>query len=275
MVFEDKELAALRLLGLTDYEARAYLVLVKMGPKKASEISFKGQVPRTKTYGAIKELQGKGLVQTIPDKPEVYTVVSPNDVLIPLVERRNEELSECDKVVQQLALSYESSKIVRQEVPEAAREFWVIRDRQKIYNRLGQLFDRSTSYIDIMTTANGLVRAYKVHSDSLERARKRGVGVRLIAPSTKATDAVAKEFAEVLDLRQIDNPPPAQYASTDLREMVFVESQPDDLKTDMGADTAILTTNKTLLTYHKTLFDFIWQRLNENSPKTHEISRPR
>lgn len=72
MAVEEKEVAALCRLGLTDYESRIYLTLIKMGPKKASEVSFFGHVPRTKAYGAIRELERKGLLQIIAGKPELY-----------------------------------------------------------------------------------------------------------------------------------------------------------------------------------------------------------
>jgi sugar-specific transcriptional regulator TrmB len=33
LAVEDKEVAALRRLGMTEYEARIYLALIRMGPK--------------------------------------------------------------------------------------------------------------------------------------------------------------------------------------------------------------------------------------------------
>ena len=57
MAIEARELSALRHLGLTEYESRTYLVLVRMGPIAAREPSFSGQVPRTETYRAIGELE--------------------------------------------------------------------------------------------------------------------------------------------------------------------------------------------------------------------------
>lgn len=63
---EESQLNALPHLGLTEYESRLYLVLVKVGPIKASELSFGAQIPRTKAYGAINELERKGLLQIIP-----------------------------------------------------------------------------------------------------------------------------------------------------------------------------------------------------------------
>ena len=104
-------------LGLTEYEARIYVVLTKMGPRNASEISFLGKVPRPKTYGAIRGLESKGLLRIVPGKPERYMAVSPNDVLVPLVDKLNKETTECVNVVENLAMAFESSKYVYTEKP--------------------------------------------------------------------------------------------------------------------------------------------------------------
>ena len=84
---EEAEIAAIRRLGLTEYEARIYLNLIRMGPIKASELSFFAQVPRTKTYGAVKLLVQKNLVRIIPGKPELYAAQSPIEGLAPLVTK--------------------------------------------------------------------------------------------------------------------------------------------------------------------------------------------
>src|SRR5438046_4369822 len=89
-------------LGLTEYEARIYVVLTKMGPRNASEISFLGKVPRPKTYGAIRGLESKGLLRIVPGKPERYMAVSPNDVLVPLVDKLNKETTRSEEHTSEL-----------------------------------------------------------------------------------------------------------------------------------------------------------------------------
>src|SRR5436309_8521752 len=96
-------------LGLTEYEARIYVVLVKMGPRNASEISFFGKVPRPKTYGAIRGLESKGLLRIVTGKPERYMTVTPIDVLVTAVEKLNNETNECIKGVENLAMACEPS----------------------------------------------------------------------------------------------------------------------------------------------------------------------
>jgi sugar-specific transcriptional regulator TrmB len=267
---EEREVAALRRLGLTEYESRIYLALIKMGPKKASEVSFFGQVPRTKAYGTIRELQRKGLLQVIPGKPEVYVPSSPGEFLMPLVTKLHSEVRDSENVVQELAVSYETSKYARRhEIPRDASEFWRIDGRKNILEKLSELLHDATKSVNYSTSAWGLVRAYKAHSEMLEKARKQGAAVRVLSPVSPENSAVAKQLSEVIELKRLDKPVTPHFLSVDTRELVVMESKPDDLRTDRGSDTAIWTTNKLLVELHDQLFERIWSALPriEFSPK--------
>lgn len=255
---DEKEVAALQRLGLTEYESKIYLVLVKMGPIKASEISFFGQVPRTKTYGAINELERKGLLRIIPGKPETYCAASPNEVLMPMMSKLNRELKDSEMVVQQLNVSFESSKYVKRDVPKEASEFWQIDGRQNLYNKLSQILNDSVKSIYYATTAAGLIRIYKMQSELLERAKKNGAVVRVLAPITSENAGVAEQLSEIAELKRLERPFMANFVSVDCRELVVIDSRPDDLHTDRGSDLAIWTTNKLLVELHDQLFDRVW-----------------
>lgn len=261
MSIEDTEVNALRRLGLTEYEARAYLVLGKVGPTKASEISFFGRIPRTKTYGAIKELERKGLLRVIPGKPELYMATPPNDVLMPLIRRLNDDVKNTETVVQNLALAYETGKYTRRDVPYEAADFWHIRGRPAVFAKLTQMIDEAKESIHLVTTGNGLIRAYKAHSDALDKARRRNVNVSLMATVTPENATVAREFSEVLQIRKLQKSPATEFAAVDLKELMFIDSRPDDLKTDRGADTGIWTTNQLIVQFHKEIFDQLWPNL--------------
>jgi sugar-specific transcriptional regulator TrmB len=258
LAVEDRELSALRHLGLNEYESRIYLVLVRMGPIKAGEVSFFGQVPRTKTYGAIRELQRKGLVRVIPGKPELYEPSSPSEVLMPLVTKRNKEIEDAEELVKTLALTYESSKYVKREVPKGASDFWEIEGRQAIFNKLNQMMNDASKSINYCTGGSGLVRAYKAHSEILEGARKRGAVVRFLAQISVENAGVAREFGEIVDLKSLDKPFANNFVSVDARELVVIESKPDDLNIDRGSDSAIWTTSRLLVELHEQLFDRVW-----------------
>ena len=262
MAVEDREVAALRRLGLTEYEARIYLALIRMGPKKASEVSYFGQVPRTKTYGTIRELQRKGLLRVIPGKPELYAPAAPSEHLLPVVTKLNHEVKESEEVVQSLAVLFESSKYTKQyAIPEDVKEFWRIDGRKDILRKLTEILGDATKSLNYATSVWGLVRAYKAHSEVLEEAKNRGAVVRLLSPISSENSAVAREFSEIIEIRQVDKPFDASFVSVDARQLVVMESKPEDLKTDRGFDRAIWTTNKLIVGVHDELFERMWNAL--------------
>ncbi len=249
-------------LGLTEYEARIYVVLTKMGPRNASEISFLGKVPRPKTYGAIRGLESKGLLRIVPGKPERYMAVSPNEVLIPLVEKLNKETSECVAVVENLTMAFESSKYVYTEKPYERYDLWSVRGRDKVYKRIQDMIGEAKVNVFFNTTANGLVRLYKAHSEVLERAAQRGAKVKIAAPVNQMNSSVARELAEVIEVRNAVTPM-VRFISADSAEIIFTEDLPDDTNVSAGQDVATWTNDPLLVKAHEKIFEQVWPGLQQ------------
>ena len=261
MSVEEPELNALHRLGLTEYEARIYLVLVRKGTIKASELSFFGQIPRAKTYGAINELERKGLVRIIPGKPEVYAAVSPGEVLMPMVNKLTRELSDTATIVESLMLTFETNKYAKHDGPKEADGFWEIEGRQGVFNKITQIITDASKTVNYCTSATGLVRAYKVHCDALEKVNKKGVGVHLLAPVNPENAGVAREISEILEFKVLDKPFGQNFVTVDGRELVVIETLPEDLRTDQGADKGVWTTNRIMVELHNQLFERLWNSI--------------
>jgi len=229
-----------------------------MGPIKASELSFRAQIPRTKTYGAVNELERKGLLRIIPGKPEVYSPASPGEVLMPIVKKLNRDLTEAEAVVEDLMLTFESNRFVKQDGPKEADGFWAIQGRPGVINKLNQIFIDSSKSVNYCTSAAGLVRAYKAHCDVLEKASNRGVAVRILSPVNSENAAVAREIAEVLEFKSLDKPFGQNFVTVDSEQLIVMETLPEDLRTDQGADKGIWTTNRLVVELHVELFDRLW-----------------
>jgi sugar-specific transcriptional regulator TrmB len=258
---EEKEVAALQRLGLTEYEARIYLALARMGPIKASEVSFFGNVPRTKTYGAIRELEKKSLLSIIPGKPEIYAVRSPSEVLMPLVTRLESDVAESTNIVHKLALTYESNVIVRSQHPKENKEMWVIEGRANVLAKMNELFGEASKSINYCTSANGLIRAYKANSATFEKARTRGATLRMLTPVSPDNNAVVREMEAIAEIKILEQPLPAQFTnfvSVDSSELLISEVKPDDLSTERGSDLAIWNRNKLSTGIHDQLFMRLW-----------------
>jgi sugar-specific transcriptional regulator TrmB len=67
----------LRQVGLTEYEAKAYLALLNTHLCTATQVSDKSGVPRTKTYATLESLAQKGWVRIMSGVPLLFKAVNP------------------------------------------------------------------------------------------------------------------------------------------------------------------------------------------------------
>ena len=67
----------LRRLGLTNYEEKAYVALLKSGPMIAAKASEKSEIPRTKIYPTLKSLEKYGFVEILQTKPMSFKAIEP------------------------------------------------------------------------------------------------------------------------------------------------------------------------------------------------------
>ncbi len=71
----------LRRLGLTEYEAKAYLSLVNDHMNSAAKLSKKSGVPRTKIYETLESLQTKGWVRIYSGVPLLFKAMTPGEAI--------------------------------------------------------------------------------------------------------------------------------------------------------------------------------------------------
>lgn len=74
-------------LGLSSYQTKALVSLLRCGEAKASEISELSGVPRAKVYEVLNQLVDLGLVDKIPTRPVRFRARKPEEILERL--RRN------------------------------------------------------------------------------------------------------------------------------------------------------------------------------------------
>jgi len=70
----------LRRIGLTEYEAKAYLSLLKDHLNSAARLSEKSGVPRTKIYQVLESLALKGWIRIYSGMPLLFKAVDPRDI---------------------------------------------------------------------------------------------------------------------------------------------------------------------------------------------------
>ncbi|MBS3168450.1 winged helix-turn-helix transcriptional regulator [Candidatus Woesearchaeota archaeon] len=84
----------LREIGLTDYESRIYLSLLKNGQISAYELAEKTGLYRQVTYDSIKRLIEKGFVSSVKEgKSQKYKAIDPN-LILEYLDRKTENYKE-------------------------------------------------------------------------------------------------------------------------------------------------------------------------------------
>lgn len=80
-------------LGLSPYEARILLALLRLGSAPSVQVAAMAKVPRSSSYGVLDELQAKGLVERVPGSaPAVWTSRGRDEVLARLHGIQEERL---------------------------------------------------------------------------------------------------------------------------------------------------------------------------------------
>ena len=155
---------ALRELGFSDYEAKAYAALAVGHPATAYEIAKVTGLPRANVYGALRNLEAKGAIQPVTERPVRYVPVDPGQFFRRL-QRNTAGL--CDHVVQ---------AIKRGAAPEENAYVWLYRGADEVLVKLLELIEGAREHIWIKAPA-ALIEPYR---EALVKAARRRVMVRLI-----------------------------------------------------------------------------------------------
>ncbi len=106
----------LKKFGLSDYEARVLVSLIKGGELTAREISEQSGVPRTSVYEIVDSLKRRGFIELSFSKPQKFRALPVKNILENLKERSEENLSRLSAILEPI----EKKSVERKE------EIWVI-----------------------------------------------------------------------------------------------------------------------------------------------------
>jgi HTH-type transcriptional regulator, sugar sensing transcriptional regulator len=132
-------IAELTKLGLTSYEAKAYIALTSRGSSTAAEVARLAGVPRQRIYDVLASLVGKGLAISRPGTVVRYAATPPDTALEHLLADRRQELADLERaaeaMVERLSPAFEAG----QAQTDPLEYIEVLRDRRAINARFGEL----------------------------------------------------------------------------------------------------------------------------------------
>jgi predicted DNA-binding transcriptional regulator len=101
---DDRRAADLEELGLTNYEARVYLALIRRDVFTAAEVAREAQVPRQRVYDVLEGLTRRQLAVLHPGKVAGYSAVAPEIAVNRLMEQQRRSLSRLERLSGELAV---------------------------------------------------------------------------------------------------------------------------------------------------------------------------
>lgn len=163
-------------LGLSNYEARAYVALLLRTHGTAEEVAELAMIPRTSAYKSLRSLVEKGFAHETEGRPSIYY---PLDI----EELRERTMNELNGVFAKL--SSIKGLLSEKGTPELV---YTIYGRKKVLAKIGEMLDSARSTFLISSPRMQDIRSEL--SDHFKEARGRGVRITIITePAIKVPSA--------------------------------------------------------------------------------------
>ena len=262
MIVKEEFLSRLRkIFDLNLYEVRVWTALLSRGVSTAGELSNICDVPRSRTYDILETLEKKGFIVMKLGKPIKFVALKPEEViervkknLVKDADERSKRLERLkgEEVLDELNTLFTTGvKFV-----EPSDLSGSLRGRQNVYNHLDMMIREAESTITIVTTASGLNRKLDALLPSLEKAKKRGVKIRIAAKINESNRQIAKDLSKVAEVRDTGEVR-ARFAIIDSEQLLFMVL--DDDKVHPNYDVAVWLSTEFFAQAMEQLFEAAWK----------------
>jgi sugar-specific transcriptional regulator TrmB len=145
--------------GLLKNEIRVYLYLARAGEKKAGEIAEAIALHRTETYRILRDLEKKGIVFSIFEKPLKFTAVSLDKAIDLLVDAQKIKIKLLEQEKPSLVELWQS---MPQPKVEASKKelFQMLEGEQQVLMKANELLEKTKDSFQIYASADYLSELY-------------------------------------------------------------------------------------------------------------------
>jgi len=270
MIIKEEFLSRLRkIFDLNLYEAKVWTALLSRGQSTAGELSNISDVPRSRTYDILESLEKKGFIVMKIGKPIKFVALKPEEViervkrnLVVEAHAKSKRLDELksDNVLEELSGIYKNGvKFV-----EPSDLSGSLRGRQNMYNHLDMMIRSAEKAIIVVTTAEGINRKLEALMPAFEKAKKRGVSIKIAAPINSDNIKVAKDLSKVAEVKDTSafglN---GRFAIIDSEQLMFMLL--DDKTVHPNYDVGVWLSTSFLAQSLEQMFEIAWKEFNSLS----------
>lgn len=247
----DKTKRVLQDLGLTDYEIKVYVALLDNPGSQASEIGRSSEVPVSKIYEVLSNLERKGWVESEQSRPAKYYPKSPSTALQAFRMRLERELKANEEyLIQELMPRYEKKET--QERPD----IWIVRGEYNILAKAREAIERSKNEL-LAVVPSALNDVVELILPALQGLHERGVKVRLMMSSQ--VDSKSLETVSLsADLRLRENMYGGGVIGDSREVVILLGRSTNEMLSESERALAIWSDHAGLASFAKNYFEFLW-----------------
>lgn len=193
-------------MGLSEYEASAYLALLGTGKATAKEVATAGDIPQSRVYDVLEKLERKGFVISQPGRPKKFGTVAPERAIRQFGEYKEQQFeAEYENV---MSAGEEFVDVVRASSPGTGTPddpdiVWSYHTEHQLFEVFERLCREATEEIRMITRADSIERKVGRLDEMLGELDDQGVRIRVLIPrSQQVRDVVVERLAECAAVRR-------------------------------------------------------------------------
>jgi sugar-specific transcriptional regulator TrmB len=167
-------------LGLSKNETKVYIYIARTGEHKASEISEALSLHRTETYRILRDLEKKGLISSVFEKPLRFIATPFEKALEILIETKKMKIDLLEKRKESLVNLWLS--LPKPETLNARKEvFQILEGEEQISLKADEILDNAEKEVLVFASEHDIPNFY--HSgllDKLEKTSNQNVNIQLL-----------------------------------------------------------------------------------------------
>lgn len=193
-------------MGLSEYEASAYLALLQTGKATAKEVATAGDIPQSRVYDVLEKLERKGFVISQPGRPKKFGTVEPERAIRQFGEYKEKKFEAEYENVMNAGEEFVDSVHASPPATGTADEpdiVWSYHTEHQLFEVFERLCRGATDEIRMVTRADSIERKVGRLDEMLGELDEQGVRIRVLIPrSQQVRDVVVERLAECADVRR-------------------------------------------------------------------------
>ncbi|MBO3801669.1 MAG: TrmB family transcriptional regulator sugar-binding domain-containing protein [Thermoproteota archaeon] len=176
-------------LGLTLYEAKSYLALVKYGELTSTNLVKLTGIPQSRIYDVVSSLQRKGLIWVQSGRPMKFRVVEPSIA----IKRLTEEITkDSEELIDELSKYFLERKVI------AGPSLWIVKGKKSIENWINKSIGESKKEILFAAPLYLFETMYQTLLDAYER---RNVSLTLVIYYKGGHEELQHKLTKIANVR--------------------------------------------------------------------------